>query len=108
MTEKKSSTSLYDRIYIVVRKVPAGQVASYGQIAKLCGCSARQVGYAMSALPHDTDVPWQRIVNSKGQISLRTSSDGHDYQRILLESEGIEFDNAGKINLGIYGWDGIY
>lgn len=97
-------SDLYQRIYEVVRQVPEGSVASYGQIAKLVDTSARQVGYAMAALPDGSDVPWQRIVNSKGEISLRSSNDGHNYQRILLEEEGIEFDLKGKIDLGKYAW----
>lgn len=98
-------SSLYEKIYEVVRQVPEGKVASYGQIAELVGTTARQVGYAMAALSNDTDVPWQRIINSKGEISLRTSSDGHNYQRILLEEEGIEFDLKGKVDLNRYGWN---
>ena len=98
-------SDLYERIYIVVRQIPSGEVATYGQIAKLVGTTARQVGYAMAALPQENDVPWQRVINSKGEISLRISNDGHNYQRILLEEEGIEFDIKGKVDLNRYGWE---
>ena len=99
--------SVYSRIYDTVRSIPEGKVATYRQIARIVGgCSARQVGYAMAALPDDTDVPWQRVINSKGEISLRKSSDGHFVQRILLEAEGIEFRPDDRIDLGIYGFGG--
>ena len=100
-----SGTGLYERIYASVRRVPAGRVATYGQIAKLTGgCGARQVGYALAALPEGSAVPWQRIVNSQGRISLR-SGGGHDeLQRELLEEEGIEFSLAGRIDLARFLW----
>ena len=99
-------STLYERIYAQVRKVPRGRVASYGQIATLTGgCGARQVGYAMAALPDGSEVPWQRIINSKGEISMRSSTDGHNMQRWLLEDEGIEFGLHGRIDLQKFGWE---
>jgi methylated-DNA-protein-cysteine methyltransferase-like protein len=100
-----SGAGLYERIYATVHKVPAGRVATYGQIAKLAGrCGARQVGYALAALREGSDVPWQRIINSEGRISLR-SSGGHDeLQRRLLEEEGVEFSPGGRVDLGRYLW----
>ena len=95
----------HTRIYQWVRRVPEGKVASYGQIATLAGdCSARQVGYAMAALPGDSGIPWHRIINSQGRISLRTNSEGHHLQRILLETEGIVFSEDGTIDLAQYRW----
>ena len=97
--------SSYTRIYEWVRRVPEGQVATYGQIAGLAGkCSARQVGYAMAALSGDSGIPWHRIINSQGRISLRTGSEGHRLQRILLEAEGIVFSEDDTINLVKYNW----
>ena len=97
--------SSYTRIYEWVRRVPEGKVATYGQIAGLAGkCSARQVGYAMAALSGDSDIPWHRIINSQGRISLRTGSEGHHLQRILLEAEGIVFSEENKIDLARYRW----
>ena len=97
--------SSYDRIYEWVRRVPEGNVATYGQIAGLAGrCSARQVGYAMAALSGADDIPWHRIINSRGRISLRTRSEGHHLQRILLEAEGIVFSADDKIDLARYRW----
>ncbi len=100
-----TGTSIYEDIYQWVRRVPEGNVASYGQIAGLVGrCSARQVGYAMAALDNDAGVPWHRIINSQGRISLRSGSDGHRLQRILLEAEGIVFAADDSVDLAKYRW----
>ena len=97
--------SVYDDIYAWVRRVPEGKVATYGQIAGLAGkCTARQVGYAMAALRDGSGVPWHRIINSQGKISLRTVSEGHRLQRILLEAEGIVFSGDDRIDMGEYRW----
>ncbi|MFT5126733.1 MAG: methylated-DNA-protein-cysteine methyltransferase-like protein [Rhodothermales bacterium] len=96
------------QIYDVVRQIPAGCVATYGQVAMLAELPghARQVGYALSALPEDSDVPWQRVVNAKGEISSRSWSDGsEDFQQQLLEEEGIVFSPTGRIPLATYRWD---
>ena len=99
--------SLYDQIYDMVCSIPEGSVASYGQIARLIGRprNARQVGYALAALPEDHEVPWHRVVNSKGEISPRSKAGYEDYQRILLEEEGVEFTPAGRIYLAQFLWD---
>ena len=95
----------YQLIYQCVKQVPAGYVASYGQIAThVDGCTARLVGYALSALPWDTDVPWQRIVNAKGEISMRKDGAGDAVQRNLLEEEGIEFSGDGRIDMSRFRW----
>lgn len=96
----------YQAIYATVRRVPPGRVATYGQIAREAGLPrrARQVGYALHALPEGHDVPWQRVVNAKGEISLRSASHGDEVQRLLLEEEGIEFSPAGRIDLKRFGW----
>ena len=97
--------SSYARIYEWVRQVPEGKVATYGQIAGLAGkCSARQVGYAMAAAPDGSGIPWHRIINSQGRISLRSGSEGHRLQRILLEAEGIVFSGDDEIDLAQYRW----
>ena len=97
--------STYNEIYRWVCQVPEGKVATYGQMAGLAGtCSARQVGYAMAALSDNSGVPWHRIINSQGRISLRAGSDGHRLQRILLEAEGVVFSPDGKIDLAEYRW----
>jgi len=96
---------VYERIYRVVRQIPWGQVATYGQIARIVDrCTARMVGYAMAALRGRTDVPWQRVINSKGEISTRSRGDGALRQKKLLRKEGIRFDPRGRVNLRKVRW----
>jgi len=99
--------SLYQQIYQMVSLIPEGRVASYGQIARLIGLprNARQVGYALAALPEEHEIPWHRVVNIKGEISSRSKAGYEDYQRILLEEEGVEFSPAGRIYLKQFLWD---
>ena len=105
--KKSNRGTLYQRIDEMVKRIPEGQLATYGQIAKLVGsCGARQVGYAMAALDDDTDVPWHRVINSQGSISTRNGTEGHTLQRIILEDEGIVFNDKGKTNLEIFRWPG--
>lgn len=96
----------WDRLYAVIRRVPRGRVATYGQIAELAGLEghARQVGYALHALPANSGVPWHRIVNARGEVSLRSSGDSHELQRMLLEAEGVVFDLRGRIDLERFRW----
>jgi len=95
---------LHRGIHDVVSRIPRGRVATYGQIARLAGLpgQARLVGYALHALPAGTPVPWQRVVNAQGAISVRS---GHETnQRRLLEREGVEFDSRGRIPLDSFQW----
>ena len=90
----------------MVRQVPKGQVATYGQIALLVGrCTPRMVGYAMAGLDFDSDVPWHRVINRLGRISPR-AGDGAELQRHLLYQEGVGFDAAGVVPLQKYRWPG--
>ncbi len=99
--------SMYERIYSVVCMVPPGRVATYGQIARIAGrCSARNVGYAMSSVPPGSKVPWHRIINSRGKVSIRSHGDPCDEQKLMLASEGIVFSEAGIVNLEKFGWSG--
>lgn len=102
---------LYDQIYSVVRQIPVGRVATYGQIARIVGrCSAQMIGFALAALGKQTnaeDVPWQRVVNAKGKISPHGYGFGTNMQRVLLEEEGITFSLENEIDFNKYGWDGI-
>ena len=96
---------LYARIYAVVRLIPPGQVATYGQIAAIVGkCTARMVGYAMAACPDD--VPWQRVVNAQGKVSPRADHWGTEVQRLRLLDEGIEFDAEHRLDLARLRWPG--
>ncbi len=97
----------YARIYAAVARVPRGRVATYGQIASVAGLPghARMVGYALSALGEGSRVPWHRVVNAAGRISLR--SDGRpmdEIQRFLLEKEGVRFGDTGSIRLARFQW----
>ena len=97
----------YAKIYAVVSRIPKGRVATYGQIAALAGRprQPRFVGYALHALPADSDVPWHRVVNAAGKISLRADGLGHDeLQAHLLRREGVRFV-GGAIPLARYRWD---
>ena len=96
----------YQRIYAVVQRIPVGKVSTYGDIAALAGLPnhARLVGYALHALPSFTDVPWQRVINAQGKISLGRAVLGGDLaQQRLLEEEGVIMLN-GRIDLKRYRW----
>jgi methylated-DNA-protein-cysteine methyltransferase-like protein len=98
--------SSYQRIYAVVRRIPRGKVATYGQVARLARLpyGARQVGYAMHALPAGSRVPWQRVVNAQGKVSRRRAPGAELTQRMLLLREGVRFGGGGRISLALYGW----
>jgi methylated-DNA-protein-cysteine methyltransferase-like protein len=101
------------RVWEIVRQIPPGQVTSYGQIAAMIpppqgmdpksydAFASRWVGGAMAACPQD--VPWQRVINSQGRLSLRA---GAEKQRELLEAEGVKFDERGRVDLKRFGWQG--
>lgn len=105
-------------VWDIVRQIPPGQVSTYGQVASVMSppagvdpleyarLGARWVGSAMHAVPSGSDVPWQRVINSKGEISPRRRSEGHVQQRYLLEAEGVTFDAKGRTSFDIHGWDG--
>jgi methylated-DNA-protein-cysteine methyltransferase related protein len=99
--------SSYTAIYDVVRQIPYGKVATYGQVAELASLPrrARLVGYALFRVELNSDVPWHRVINAKGEISESPFRQGGDYlQRSLLEAEGVAFSAEGKINLRQYQW----
>ena len=100
--------AIYSRIYRAVRRIPRGRVATYGQIAVLCGLEghARHVGYALNSLPSSIRIPWHRVINSKGEVSARSGGDdSHELQRLLLEGEGVRFDAKGRVDLERYRWE---
>ena len=101
------TTGVHESIHSIVRRIPSGRVATYGQIAAFEGtCTPRMVGYAMASIPAGSDVPWHRVINSKGTISLSPGSDGQQLQRAMLESEGVVFDERGRVDLKLFGWQG--
>lgn len=95
--------SFYELVYQVVRRIPQGSVATYGQIAALAGRprGARQVGYAMHRCP--SGLAWHRVINAQGRISLPADSTGGLAQRRRLEAEGVVFI-GGRVDLSVYGW----
>ena len=97
---------LFHNILDIVKQIPEGKVATYGQIATIVGTkNSRSVGFALATLKEDTDIPWFRVINSKGKISFPEQSDGFKIQYSLLQNEGIIFDTKNKINLKQYGWN---
>lgn len=96
-------------VYALVRKIPRGRVATYGQLAQLLGFPrhARHVGNALANLPEGITTPWHRVINADGQISMRLTnwrSGSDELQRILLEAEDVQFSSEGKIDLKRFGW----
>ncbi len=96
----------FERIYEVVRQIPKGCVATYGQVAALAGNPrwARVVGYALHANPAPGIIPCHRVVNREGKTTPAFAFGGEDVQRRLLEEEGIMFREDGTVDLTIYGW----
>jgi methylated-DNA-protein-cysteine methyltransferase-like protein len=101
--------SFFEQVHEVVCRIPPGKVATYGQIARILGQprSARTVGWALRSTPEGRKIPWQRVVNSKGTVSFRPDSPGAAIQQALLEEEGVVFDQEGRIDLEIFGWEGL-
>jgi len=99
---------VFEKIYRLVLRIPRGRVMTYGQIAHLLEerYSARLVGWAMHATPHDErNIPWHRVVNSRGGISTgRVILQEPDLQRLMLEAEGVVFDQRGHCDLSSYQW----
>lgn len=114
--ESKSSTSnseYFKSVYSLVSAIPEGRVMTYGWIASHIGppegtdiyayerIGPRWVGYAMRSCPDD--VPWHRVVNAEGKISVRPGLGPH-LQKSLIEDEGVVFDQTGRIDLDSFGW----
>ena len=105
MVRQSTGQDSYNRIWQTVSEIPGGKVASYGMVAKLSGFlhQPRVAGYALHNLPPGIDIPWQRVINSRGMISLPGSQGA--LQRRLLEKEGIIFQN-GRVDMKVFGWKG--
>jgi len=95
-----------DEVYTLVERIPYGKVATYGQIAKLAGWpkNARQVGRLLAQIPESRKLPWHRVINAQGKISQRRKPGYTDYQRLLLEEEGVKFSAADTISFAHYQW----
>ena len=104
MSAEPKST-LFKTILDIIKQIPYGKVATYGQIATLAGTqNPRLVGFALAGQKEDTDVPWFRVINSKGKISFPEESEGFKIQYSLLIGEGIIFDSKNRVDLNKYGW----
>ncbi|MCI0435820.1 MAG: methylated-DNA--[protein]-cysteine S-methyltransferase [Gemmatimonadetes bacterium] len=108
---RKRRTTVADftgRVYRVVRCVPYGRVVSYGGVAAVLGQprAARAVGRALAALDDGSDVPWWRVINRNGEVSIKSMTHSPAYQRALLEAEGVRFDRVGRTDWKRFGWDG--
>lgn len=105
--ERDREPSSYDRIYEAVRRIPAGRIATYGQVARLAGLAghARQVGYALHALPFGSGVPWHRVINAQGRISSRSEPWYEDEQRERLAEEGVMPGANGRYPLARLRWE---
>ena len=104
---KAPSTSLWPQIYAVVARVPRGRVVTYGQVAALAGLprQARLVGYAMHGLPDGSTLPWHRVINAQGKVSVRSlAGPSEGLQRHLLELEGVSFDDKERVSLKRFRW----
>lgn len=102
---KKKDQSAYVVIWKTVQRIPKGKVSTYGQIARIAGLgeNARLVGYAMHRIPRGFSVPWHRVINAKGMISLPQTNGMYQLQKKLLQKEKIFFSNE-KIDLKKYEW----
>lgn len=113
MNRQRPSTSatsrqvLRDRIHEVIRQIPPGAVATYGQVALIAGASTpRLVGRALRELPSGSDVPWHRVLNSQGRVSPRGDGSGAPEQRQRLHAEGVAFDARGRVDFAAVAWSG--
>lgn len=114
----RNTANFYEQVYRVVQRIPPGKVTSYGRIAQMLGRphAARAVGYALSALKDaDSDaaytsatVPWQRVVNSQGRVSIRHREVTANRQAVLLRAEGVEVSEALRIDLAEHLWEGLH
>ncbi|MCI1945235.1 MGMT family protein [Clostridium luticellarii] len=102
------SKKFFSKVYNLVSKIPQGKVATYGQIAAMLGepKSARIVGWAMRSAPDNLHLPCHRVVNKSGGLSPDYVFGSSEFQRFLLESEGIIFRNDGRIDMEKCLWDG--
>ena len=102
-------TSFKDKVVQIIQQIPYGKVTTYGTVATLAGSprSAREVGYLLHSLTQKYNLPWQRVINKKGYISIRGDDvNMKNLQKKLLEEEGVEVTDDFMIDLEKYGWNG--
>jgi len=107
-----SASNFYEQVYAVVRRIPRGQVTSYGRVARMLGrpTAARAVGYALRALKdkEDDGVPWQRVINSQGRISIINPEHSGNEQANRLRAEGVVVSDDLRVDLAVYLWEGLH
>jgi methylated-DNA-protein-cysteine methyltransferase-like protein len=105
MAKTSATANFFRRVVIIIKKIPRGKVATYGQIAALSGNprAARQVAWVLHSASDKEKLPWQRVINSQGGISLPHHG-GYELQRALLVKEGIKFDSEDRIDLARFQW----
>jgi methylated-DNA-protein-cysteine methyltransferase-like protein len=118
MRQPPNIQAYYKMVWEIVKQIPHGEVATYGQIASMIPppdgveppaydrWSPQWVGSAMNHTPDGQSIPWQRVINSQGKISLPEGSKEALLQHDLLEGEGVVFDDKDRIDLESYGWEG--
>jgi len=108
ITGNPAPKTFAERACATIRAIPHGRIASYGGVAAVLGTprAARAVGRALFELPEGSDVPWWRVVNRNGEISIKGTMHGPALQRALLRAEGVRFDRQGRIDWNRFGWDG--
>ena len=107
LTVNMNSTSQFkNKVIKIVNSIPYGKVVSYGQVALYCGAprAAREVGWALNRLENTIEVPWWRVINNKGQITIKGSEYSADFQRKLLRSEKIEVSEDFLVDMEKYRW----
>lgn len=104
--------NFYQQVYAIVRHIPKGKVTSYGRIAAMLGAprASRAVGYALNALKDkpDNTVPWQRVINSQGRISIVNREHDGAEQAARLRAEGVLVGEDWRVNLDVYLWEGLH
>jgi methylated-DNA-protein-cysteine methyltransferase related protein len=111
---KRAAATFYEQVYAVVRRIPRGKVTSYGRIAQMLGAAnaARAVGYALHALKDKdaahSDVPWQRVINSQGRITIINREHAAAEQAALLRAEGVEVNDQLRVDMERYLWEGLH
>ncbi len=118
MFNPPDAQTFFETVWDIVLQIPPGKVSSYGQIASMIppradmepermrNLAPRWVGTAMRKTPRGKSIPWQRVINSQGSISFPAGSPQAEEQRRLLEMEGVEFDDRGKVDFALVAWHG--
>lgn len=101
-----AKSGFFEHVWDIVKQVPRGKIVSYGQIAALLGSprAARTVGWALHSMPDNMEIPWHRVINSQGRISIGDCGHSSDIQQLLLEQEGVVFDDRGTVDMKIFQW----